>query len=272
MYRNAILRAAANNKAPAPATSKVAAPTSTTETMMPWDGWFSSFVKAKLGSERYEQLKDFILFKNDDIHDLHGIPNPSTKVDIGGGEKVQFRYPSPGSQTPVKMPDMEEGGDPFNINYYSRDTRRTEVPVLTAVRDDYVPKSGETLVNADDMKNGVLDSLKVVEESSPGNKGNFATGKSNFDPSGLRAAMSTSHEAVEANMKKLMPTGSPGHVSDIYCTISFLMYLFINSSQLSFISCLLMNGKVMKKMLLNGTNPEIFLYQWVGAQNFWMFQ
>lgn len=178
---------------------------------MPWNGWFSSFLKAKLGSERFEQIKGVLLFSKDDVHDLHGIPNPSTKIDIGNGEKVMFRYPSPGSQDPVRMPDMEEGGDPYNIAYYPRDTRRTPNAVVTGVRDDYVPKMGETLLSAEEMEKGVA-ALKVVEESSPGNKGMFATGKSEFDPSGLRAAMQTSHAAVEANMKKLMPTGSPGHL------------------------------------------------------------
>ena len=215
MYRTAILRAAIKSKpstpAPAPTSTNVT-PISTKKTMMPWEGWLSSFVKAKLGSERYERMTDLLKFTKDDVHDLHGIPNPSTKIDIGNGEKIMFRHPSPGSQTPVRMPDMEEGGDPYNIAYYPRDTRRTDSAVVTAVRDDYVPKFGETMLSKEDIEKGVA-ALKVDEESSPGNKGMFATGKSEFDPSGLRAAMQTSHEAVEANMNKLMPTGTPGHVS-----------------------------------------------------------
>ena len=45
--------------------------------------------------------------------------------------------------------------------------------------------------------------------SSPGNKGRFATGPSDFDPSGLRASMSTSNEAVA----KSLAENAPDHVS-----------------------------------------------------------
>ena len=222
MYRTAIRRAA-SSKPPSQT-----GPVSTTETMMPWNGWFSNFLKAKLGSERYEQLTDYLFFTKDDIHDLHGIPNPSTKVDIGDGQKAMFRYPSPGSQDPVRLPEGEEGYDPYNIAYYPRDFRSVKQPVITAVRSDYEPKPFEKVVPLKNAEEGISEALAEIPESSPGNKGTFATGKSDFDPSGLRAAMSTNHEAVQKNLDKLMPTGSPAHVSRRFC-LDFQFCLLLNT-------------------------------------------
>ena len=53
---------------------------------------------------------------------------------------------------------------------------------------------------------------EVLEEgpkSSPGNKGMFATGKSDFDPKGLRATMSASHEALNESLDANMPDHLP---------------------------------------------------------------
>lgn len=208
MYRTAILRTATKPGSNVP-------PQSTTTTMMPWNGWFSSWLKTQLGPQRFEKVKDIFLFSKDDIHDLHGMPNPSTKVPIGDGKTAQFRYPSPGSQDPVRLPELEKGTDPYNIAYYPRDTRRAPTPIIAAVRDDYEAKPGETVLPGDlkEIEGAIAASKEEDQQSSPGNKGTFATGKSDFDPTGLRAAMSTNHAAVEESLKQYLPNGGmPAHL------------------------------------------------------------
>lgn len=116
--------------------------------------------------------------------------------------------------------------DPYNIAYYPRDTRRAPTPIIAAVRDDYEAKPGETVLPGDlkEIEGAIAASKEEDQQSSPGNKGTFATGKSDFDPTGLRAAMSTNHAAVEESLKQYLPNGGmPAHVSWISM---FAKYLF----------------------------------------------
>lgn len=185
--------------------------TSTTETMMPWNGWFSSFLKDRLGAERYDKLKGLVLYRPDDIHSLHQIPNPSTKVPISKDDPTQtamFRYPSPGSQPPVRMPEVEEGEDPYDISYYKRDTGRRNLdpafpnPELEKMKLDLLPQD-------DPRVQEMQAQFEEGPKSSPGNKGRFATGQTNYDPKGLRASMSTSNEALEESLDSYMPDHLP---------------------------------------------------------------
>mmetsp|Transcript_24948 Transcript_24948/g.42736 ORF Transcript_24948/g.42736 Transcript_24948/m.42736 type:complete len:96 (-) Transcript_24948:109-396(-) len=54
-----------------------------------------------------------------------------------------------------------------------------------------------------------MEEFEKGPTSSPGNKGVFATGKSDYDPTGLRATMSTSWEATEASLDANMPDHLP---------------------------------------------------------------
>jgi len=45
--------------------------------------------------------------------------------------------------------------------------------------------------------------------SSPGNKGMFATGKTDYDPAGLRASMSANHAALKKSLDDNMPDHLP---------------------------------------------------------------
>lgn len=188
---------------------------STTETMMPWNGWFSNFLKDKLGADKYERLRELVLYRPNDVHSLHQAPNPSTKVPISkdGKTTAQFRYPSPGSQPPVRQPDADVGTqyeDPYNVSYYTRDTGRRETgdpafprPELEKLKLDLLPQDDPRVK---EMKERYAEGAK----SSPGNKGMFATGKSDFDPKGLRATMSANHaalnESLDANKPDHLPT------------------------------------------------------------------
>lgn len=182
---------------------------STTETMMPWNGWFSSFLQSKLGDKKYQKLREFVLWDSTDRHDLHGIPNPSTKVPINkeGTQFAQFRYPSPGNRKPANIPGADNE-DPFNVAYYPTDTRRRDLD--PAFPKPEVERMKIALMDQSNPKvKEMQEKLDAGPASSPGNKGVFATGKTDYDPNGLRAAMSTSHEATNASLDAHMPNHLP---------------------------------------------------------------
>lgn len=190
--------------------SKTAIPntTSTTETMTPWEGWFSSWLRANVG----DKFVDFWTFRPDDQHNLEQMYRPATKVQLTeDGQTAMFRHPSPGSQTPVRMPDADKGHyreDPYNVAYYPTDTRRRR-------QDPAFPNPEKEMLRLELMDPEdprVQEAKKKLEEgpgSSPGNKGQFATGKSDYDPTGLRATMSTSHAAMNEQLDKVMPNHLP---------------------------------------------------------------
>merc|ERR1719410_738870 len=190
--------------------------TSTTESMMPWDGWFSSFLQSKLGEERYEKLRKVVLWKPDDTLNLHQVPTPVTKIPISkdGKETAMFRHPSPGSQDAVNIPTHTDiGEDPYNIAYYTKDTSRRYTGDPANLHPDVEAAKLEFLKASMDPDDPRLKKAQAVLEqgpgSSPGNKGMFATGKSDFDHTGLRATMSANHEALNKSLDENMPDHLP---------------------------------------------------------------
>jgi hypothetical protein len=186
---------------------------STKVSLTPWRGWFTRWMRDTLGEERYLSIRKAFYYQYDDEFDLMQQPYPNVKVRISNEDPnltAMFRYPSPGSQDAVRLPKdfgSEEGGDPYNNNYYVRDTRRrysrtipnTDLELLKLALMDDSPE-------VEEMKKKVAEGPK----SSPGNKGRFATGPSDFDPTGLRATMSANHEALNKSLDSHMPD----HVSE----------------------------------------------------------
>ena len=186
---------------------------SDTETQMPWNGWFESFLANSMGASNFEKLRRLVVFAPDDIHNLEQIPRPNTKVPLTEDGKIthMFRYPSPGSQKGnIKQPEQEIGEDPFNVSYAARDTRRRyDDPAspnneLEDFKLALMPPDDEAVKEA-------MEKLEAGPGSSPGNSGRFATGPSDFDPSGLRATMSTNHVALQ----KSLDANMPNHVSSL---------------------------------------------------------
>jgi len=186
--------------------------------MMPWNGWFGAFLKDKLGPEKYEKLRHLVLYKPDSYTDFEQMPRPNTKLGISENDpnlKHQFRYPSPGSQPPVREPETDAsfgnaGDDPYNVSYYKRDTGRryTSEPGAGLHRD--IEKIQLELLPQDDPR--VKEAMEEFEKgpgSSPGNKGQFALAKTNYDPTGLRASMSTSWKATQESLDSNMPDHLP---------------------------------------------------------------
>lgn len=199
------------------------------ESMMPWNGWFSSFLKDKMGPEKYESLRQLVLYKPDHYSDFEQMPRPNMKVGLSDKDPTlthKFRQPSPGSQPPVQMSVEDEsfgnaGDDPYDVTYYKRDTGRR---YTTDPTDNYrdLEKIKLQLLPQDDPR--VKEAMEEFDQgptSSPGNKGVFATGKSDYDPTGLRATMSTSWEATEASLDANMPD----HVSCVLLSVClFVIY------------------------------------------------
>lgn len=189
------------------------------ESMMPWNGWFSSFLKDKMGAERFEKLRHLVLYRPDNYTGFEQMPRPNTKLHISEKDPnltMKFRQPSPGSQAPVEMRETDAsfgnaGDDPYNVTYYNRDTgRRYTNPDDPTEKYRNIEKIKLDLLPQDDPRvKEAQEEFDQTPGSSPGNKGMFATGKSDFDPTGLRASMSTNFEATQASLDANMPDHLP---------------------------------------------------------------
>lgn len=148
-----------------------------------------------------------------EIHGLEQQPRQVTKVPLteDGKTTAQYRYPAPGSQGKVRMPEEDVGTmyeDPYVVSHYTRDTaRRNEDPAFP--NPDHERMRLALLPEDDPSVKEAKERLEEGAMSSPGNKGMFATGKSDFDPSGLRATMSASNEALQASLDANMPDHLP---------------------------------------------------------------
>jgi len=188
--------------------------TSSTESVQPWKGWISSFLSDKLGSDRFDKLRRMIVYKPDDENFFEQQPTPDRTYAISqdGTKTAQYRTPSPGSQSKEVRQPVEDPGttteDPYNVSYYSRDTKRRYAdpafpnPELEEMKLALLPQDDPNVKEA-------LEKFNEGAMSSPGNNGRFATGQSDFDPTGLRATMSSNHASLNASLD----ANEPNHVS-----------------------------------------------------------
>jgi len=223
--------AAASRKAVSREETSTALPaqSSTTESLMPWDGWLGRFLQSQLGDSYYKPFRDFWTFRPDDIHNLEQIPRPSTQIPLTPDGKLtaMYRYPSPGSQTKVNLPTYDKGDireDPYNVLYYPTDTRRMDddralpSPEVERAKLALLEEDAHHHTNSSDDNNNNNNDVRMKEAqealakgpgSSPGNKGRFATGISNYDPTGLRSTMSANHESMNLELQKHLPDHLP---------------------------------------------------------------
>lgn len=178
--------------------------------MAPWKGWVDRLMKDKLPEGSYSRINNFFHFMPGDEYDpMTQMHPPDLAIPYSkDGEKARFREVSPGSQGFVDIPKHELDDDPYDSAYFKRDTRRRyidpEFPhpeieeIKLAMQDPNDPEVQEA-----------KKKLAAGPGSSPGNGGNFPTGPSDFDPSGLRAVMSVTHAATEAELDKHMPDHLP---------------------------------------------------------------
>lgn len=206
---------------PAEAPSATPARTSLTQSAEPWKNWLQNFLKDNLSPASYEKFRGLTNFMPDDIYDLQQSPKPAQKVPISKTDPsitAMWRYPSPGSQKAVRMPEFDDGEDPYDSGYFKRDTRRRHL--FSELGDKNVEAAKLQLMGDQEGAEEELAKLQAGPESSPGNKGVFATGPSDFDPSGLRATMSVSWEKLEESLDQHMPDHLPtatweGHEDEV---------------------------------------------------------
>mmetsp|Transcript_22110 Transcript_22110/g.46193 ORF Transcript_22110/g.46193 Transcript_22110/m.46193 type:complete len:289 (+) Transcript_22110:144-1010(+) len=206
------------------------------ETEMPWRGWVGRVLSDPrlLGPERYKKLADWLVFRPGDKHSGAGVPT-SARTTMPGVERIKgYRYPAPGSRPPVSVPTVDSGpegsddSDPYNTGYYWRDTKRNtpnlhSLHIVGSGTPPGVVAAGAVkltmrteAVEGGEVKETVLSLHNPPQKDpetqmgSPGNKGVFATGPSpllsDVDPTGLRAAMSTSWPALNAAVVARQPT------------------------------------------------------------------
>lgn len=99
---------------------------STKTTMMPWKGWFQRWIGDTFGQDKLKQFRQTVFFMEDDYYELN-TPNQSQKIPISRTDPTitaQYRYPSPGSQDAVRIPEYDDTEDPYDSGYFKRDTRR----------------------------------------------------------------------------------------------------------------------------------------------------
>lgn len=181
-------------------------------TMMPWKGWFQTYLKDNvLGEKYFQKFRDTFFFMPDDIYDLQQSPKLSQKIPISKTDPTitaMYRHPSPGSQTPVRQPEFDDNEDPYDTGYFKRDTRRRFLS--SELGNPAVEKAKLQLMNPSGP--AVEEEMAKVEAgplSSPGNQGRFATGPTDFDPSGLRATMSVTWTELEKSLDSHMPDHLP---------------------------------------------------------------
>lgn len=184
--------------------------TSSTKPMMPWKGWFQRWLQETVGEEKFQKFRSTVFFWPDDIYDLQQSPKMDQKIPISKTDPsitAQYRTPSPGSQKIARIPEFEADEDPYDTGYFKKDTRRRYLS--SELLNPEIEKAKLELMGDDPAVAEEMKKIEAGPESSPGNKGRFATGPTDFDPSGLRATMSTTWSAMEKSLDEHMPDHLP---------------------------------------------------------------
>lgn len=183
---------------------------STKTSLMPWKGWFDRLLKDKLSETQYTTLRNTMYFWPEDRWAMHQQPPMARRVPISpDGTDATTRDVAPGSQPAVDVPLHALDDDPYDSGYFKRDTRRRYVdpefphPEIEQLKLDMQDPN-------DPEVQAAKEKLAAGPRSSPGNGNRFATGPSDFDPTGLRAVMAVTNKAIQKELDKHMPD----HVSD----------------------------------------------------------
>jgi hypothetical protein len=191
------------NKAEAP--HMIPARESSKTSMMPWRGWIDRFLKDKVDDSKYNMLKNYFYFMPNDPNDLAQTPTPAFKTPFANdGSEVGYREVSPGEQGPVAVPLHALDDDPYDSGYFKKDTRRRYVDPEFAHFDVEKLKLDMQDPNDPEVQEAKAK-LAAGPSSAPGNKNRFATGPSDYDPSGLRSVMAVTHAETQKELDKHMP-------------------------------------------------------------------
>jgi len=222
--------------------------------MMPWQGWVDRFLKDKLNDNQYNMLKETFYFTPDDPDKMQQVLPPSAKTKYSSsGQEIAYREVSPGSQEPVDVPLHDLNDDPYDSGYFKRDTRRRYIdpefpnPEVEKLKLDMQDPNDPDVQEA-------KEKLAAGPPSSPGNKNVFATGPSDFDPTGLRAVMAVTHAEIQKELDNHMPD-HVSHVLSCCCVGKFICSpLYVSFSFPS------RSGPRMSKLSLIGIRSEACLF------------
>lgn len=142
-----------------------------------------------------DKLRQWFLFRPDDTHDLHQAP--PAHFTVPGVDRIKgYRYPAPGTRTAAQVPSVESEDLEYDIKYFSRNTRRSghldERGRSTRIDDKYVDGKEIALPDDEDIGSpGTHYTAPVVKE---------------YDPTGLRSAMTATHAETSKAIQTHMPT------------------------------------------------------------------
>jgi hypothetical protein len=140
-----------------------------------------------------------------DPNDLQQTPFATHKTPFSNdGQEAGYREVSPGSQEPVDIPLHELDDDPYDSGYFKKDTRRRYIDPEFAHFDIEKLKLDVQDPNDPEVQEA-KSKLAAGPSSAPGNKNNFATGHSDYDPSGLRSVMAVTHAETQKELDRHMP-------------------------------------------------------------------
>lgn len=158
-------------------------------------------------------------FARDFVHGLQFRPKHPHRMEPGqaanwvpeGDQAVArikgYRYPAPGSRGPARVPRVENEDEVFDTKYYSRDTRRAKRDRVVILARKYIPAGELKALEAAKEPVELAEGEEAPQPMSEGSKGqfgklNFEIAVSRYSEDGLRSAMSATHEALEAAIKK----------------------------------------------------------------------
>mmetsp|Transcript_8985 Transcript_8985/g.26110 ORF Transcript_8985/g.26110 Transcript_8985/m.26110 type:complete len:236 (-) Transcript_8985:1610-2317(-) len=143
-------------------------------------------------SDAYEKFMHFRPFDW-----MDGTQSFPTRFSIKGADHIKgYRYPAPGSQPMANVPALEADDDPYDTNHFSYDTSRAPLRVQQLYPAKFALEAGEsTVAIAAGSEN------EAAERGSP--SGRVWEPVARYDETGLRHAMSASHEQYELAMKRL---------------------------------------------------------------------
>jgi len=126
-------------------------------------------------------------------------PHAMASRTYPGVDRIKgYRNPAPGSRPAPVIPRFESSDQVFDTKYYTRDTRRAE-------RTTYVITAKKYL-DAEQLK---LLAESGDEEVAPTERGSDARFGNpavlSYDPTGLRSAMTATHEELDKALEAAMP-------------------------------------------------------------------
>eukprot|EP01039_Chlorochromonas_danica_P009368 gene9368-10343_t len=138
----------------------------------------------------YQQIRNALLFRAEDPNNLHQI-TPQMKV-VTGVERIKgFRHPSPGSQPTPRIPVRESLDEVYDTSHYTHDHRNLRTNNVIGLHTS----QGEVKILPDKPHLPSHGKRKITLLP--------------YDPTGLRTTKTTTWEALDKALEKVVPNHLP---------------------------------------------------------------